>query len=70
MKAPPVVLMQERIARGKLCAVIANSGCANAYTGDRGYQDAVTMAEIAAGELELDAAEIGVAEYRGDRTVP
>ena len=61
MKAPPVVLMQERMARGKLGAVIANSGCANAYTGDRGYQDAVTMAEIAAGELDLDASEIGVA---------
>ncbi len=61
MKAPPVVLMQERIARGRLGAVIANSGCANAYTGDRGYQDALTMAEIAAGELGLDARDIGVA---------
>lgn len=61
MKAPPVVLMQERITRGKLGAVIANSGCANAYTGQRGYQDAARMAEIAAGELKLDAMEIGVA---------
>lgn len=61
MKAPPVVLMQERVRRGKLSGVIANSGCANAYTGDRGYRDAITMTEIAAGELNLDAVEIGVA---------
>jgi glutamate N-acetyltransferase / amino-acid N-acetyltransferase len=61
MKAPPVVLMQERMNKGKLGAVIANSGCANAYTGDRGYKDAVAMAELAAGELGLESDEIGVA---------
>ena len=61
MKAPPVVLMQERIKKGTLSAIIANSGCANAYTGDRGYRDAITMAEIAAWELKTDPEKIGVA---------
>jgi len=61
MKAPPVRLMEERIARGTLSAVMANSGCANAYTGQRGYRDAVEMAEIGAGALHLAPEEVGVA---------
>lgn len=61
MKAPPVRLMEERIGRGRLSAVIANSGCANAYTGVRGYRDAVEMAEIGASTLNLPPEEIGVA---------
>ena len=61
MKAPPVVLMQERIKKGTLSAIVANSGCANAYTGERGYRDAMAMAEIAAQELKTDPEKIGVA---------
>jgi len=61
MKAPPVSLMEERIRRGTLSAVVANSGCANAYTGARGLRDAVEMASIAAGELRVPEEEVGVA---------
>ncbi len=60
-RAAPVILMQERIAKGHLCATITNSGCANALTGERGLRDAGEMAEIAAGELSLDPREVGVA---------
>jgi glutamate N-acetyltransferase/amino-acid N-acetyltransferase len=61
VRAPPIVLMEERIRRGGLEAVIVNSGCANAYTGRRGYTDAVTMAAIGAEKLHLDPEDIGVA---------
>lgn len=61
MKAPPVKVMEERIRRGCLSAVIANSGCANAYTGARGYQDALEMAAIGAESLGLSEEEVGVA---------
>ncbi|MEM2123973.1 MAG: bifunctional glutamate N-acetyltransferase/amino-acid acetyltransferase ArgJ [Methanolinea sp.] len=61
MKAPPVRLMEERIRRGRLAAVVANSGCANAYTGRRGLEDAREMAAIAGEALGVDAEEVGVA---------
>jgi glutamate N-acetyltransferase/amino-acid N-acetyltransferase len=61
MRAAPVEVMMERIERGTLDAVIVNSGCANAYTGERGYRDAVEMCGIAAGALGLDPGSVGVA---------
>ncbi len=60
VKAAPVTLMEERIRRGRLEAVIVNSGCANAFTGKRGYADAVAMGEIAGQALGLDPADIGI----------
>lgn len=60
-RAAPVEVMMERMRRGTLDAVVVNSGCANAYTGERGYRDAVAMCEIAGGALGLDAESVGVA---------
>jgi glutamate N-acetyltransferase/amino-acid N-acetyltransferase len=60
VRAAPVELMQKQIKAGKLEAVIVNSGCANAYTGKRGYADAVTMTEYAGSALGLRPANIGV----------
>ena len=61
VRAPPVSLMEAQIRHGYLEAVIVNSGCANAYTGTRGYEDAVKMAEIAGSALGIDAKNVGVA---------
>ena len=61
MRAAPVTLMQERMDRGMLDAVIVNSGCANAYTGKRGYADAVSMAEIAGDVMGVPPGNVGVA---------
>jgi glutamate N-acetyltransferase / amino-acid N-acetyltransferase len=58
--AAPVALMQKQIRAGTLDAVIVNSGCANAYTGKRGYADAVTMTEYAGSALDLNPARIGI----------
>ena len=60
VKAAPVMLMQKQVKAGKLEAVIINSGCANAYTGKRGYADAVTMTEYAGSALGIQPARIGV----------
>jgi glutamate N-acetyltransferase/amino-acid N-acetyltransferase len=61
VRAAPVELMQEQLKKGRLDAVIANSGCANAYTGKRGYEDAVAMAEVAGATLGIDPGRVGVA---------
>src|SRR5512136_738033 len=61
VKAAPIELMQKQIKKGSLEAVIVNSGCANAYTGKRGYSDAVVMTEYAGSALNVDPARIGVA---------
>lgn len=61
VRAPVVNLMAERTLRGKLDGVIVNSGCANAYTGKRGFEDAKTMAQIGAEALGIDEMNCGVA---------
>src|SRR5208337_3982948 len=60
-RAAPVELMRKQIKAGKLEAVIVNSGCANAYTGKRGYGDAVTMTEYAGSTLGVKPKHVGVA---------
>ncbi|WP_214019763.1 bifunctional glutamate N-acetyltransferase/amino-acid acetyltransferase ArgJ [Methanoculleus sp.] len=61
VRAAPVEAMVDRMRKGTLDAVVVNSGCANAYTGERGYRDAVEMCGIAAGALDLDPESVGVA---------
>jgi len=61
VKAAPIELMRKQIRRGRLGAVIANSGCANAYTGKKGFEDAVAMTDMAGSALGVDARNVGVA---------
>jgi len=61
VKAAPVEFMQKQIKKGRMEAVIANSGCANAYTGKRGYTDAVAMTEFAGSALGVKPDLVGVA---------
>jgi len=49
------------IAKGWLEGVIANSGCANAYTGPQGVEDARWMAGLLASHLGVGIEKIGVA---------
>jgi len=51
VKAACIHLNTSKVKSGKGRAIIANSGCANACTGKRGFADARATAEIAAGEL-------------------
>jgi len=61
VRAAPIELMRDRIKKGRLEAVIANSGCANAYTGMRGDADAEAMTGIAGEALGIDPGFVGVA---------
>jgi len=61
LKAAPVLLSQRHLADGGAQAVIANSGCANAYVGDQGRQDAEEMARLAASKLRLTVSDVVVA---------
>jgi glutamate N-acetyltransferase/amino-acid N-acetyltransferase len=61
VKAAPVELMRKQIKRGIMESVIANSGCANAYTGKRGYADAIAMTEYAGSALGVKPDHVGVA---------
>lgn len=51
--AAPVVYDRRIIAGGKVQAILANSGCANACTGDQGLKDAELTALVTAGELGI-----------------
>jgi glutamate N-acetyltransferase/amino-acid N-acetyltransferase len=59
--AAPVVLSQQRLRGSRAAALVVNSGCANACTGEQGLADAVEMAEIAATHIGVSPADVLVA---------
>jgi glutamate N-acetyltransferase/amino-acid N-acetyltransferase len=61
IRAAPLDVTAENLKNGWLEGVIANSGCANAYTGPQGQQDARKMAQMLAETLKTDPKRIGVA---------
>lgn len=55
VKAPPLWWCEKLTKNGqKIQAIVVNSGNANACTGERGYNDAVTMAETLSNELNIE----------------
>lgn len=63
IRAAPLELTSKHLVAsgGWLDGIIANSGCANAYTGPIGYEDAQTMARYLANFLGTDESKIAVA---------
>ena len=61
VKAACVLLSQEHVSRGKLRAIIVNSGNANACTGEQGKIAARKMAELAADLFAISPKEVAVA---------
>ena len=59
--AAPLIITKSYLEKGDLLAIIANSGCANAFTGEKGLIDAKWMAEILAQKMKYEPFEIGVA---------
>jgi len=57
VQAAPVQVTREHLRRGRLRAVVANAGVANACTGERGLADARRMAAVAAESLGLAGPE-------------
>ncbi len=58
VKAAPVYYDMKVVESGRAQAIIANSGNANACTGEQGEKDAATMAEAAGAVLGLKANEV------------
>jgi len=62
IKSAPVLLCQERLKQGRRArAVVANSGNANASTGDQGLADAREMAALAAKGIGIEEEDVFVA---------
>lgn len=59
--APLIVTMENLSNNGRLAAVIANSGNANAFTGEQGIADAREMAHILAEQLDVPVELVAVA---------
>ena len=59
--AAPVVYDRAVVRCGRVQAVLANSGCANACTGAQGLKDAELSALVAAGELGIEPRHVLVA---------
>ena len=59
--AAPVVYDREAVKGGRIQAILANSGCANACTGEQGLKDARLSALVTAGELGIDPGYVLVA---------
>jgi len=59
--AAPVLYDRPLAARGRIQAILANSGCANACTGEAGFKDAELSALATAGELGIDPSLVLVA---------
>jgi glutamate N-acetyltransferase/amino-acid N-acetyltransferase len=61
IKAAPVVWSRERVQDGRAVAVVVNSGCANACTGEQGLKDAAEMASLTAEKVGISSDDVLVA---------
>ncbi len=61
LKSAPVVLTRQRLERGRAGAVVVNSGCANAFTGEHGLVDAAEVAGLVAEGIGIDPKDVLVA---------
>lgn len=58
VRSPSIVSGRRRVARGRIRAVVVNSGNANACTGRRGFRDAEAVCEEAARLLGVPASQV------------
>lgn len=63
VQAAPVVLSKQhlKLSKGRMQAILINSGCANACTGERGLKDSQISARCLASHLNMDPHRILVA---------
>jgi len=61
IKAAPVILSRRCLLSGRASAVVVNSGCANAFTGEPGLADAARMAELASENIGVSPEDVLVA---------
>lgn len=63
IKAAPVSFTKKQLEKGegRISAIIANSGCANSFTGEKGIRNVERMVELVSSSLEVDKEEVVVA---------
>ena len=61
VKGAPLIVTREAVESGGVRSVVANSGNANAATGERGVEDARSMQELTAEALGIETREVAVA---------
>ncbi len=61
VKSPSVIITAERLKGGILRGIIANSGCANACTGEQGFLDAEAILNTLGSLLKEDPRLLGIA---------
>jgi len=61
IKAAPILWCQQQVKSGRATAVVANSGCANACTGEQGVADVRETAELIAKGMGVSSQDILVA---------
>jgi glutamate N-acetyltransferase/amino-acid N-acetyltransferase len=61
IQAAPVRFTKKQLEKGRIRAIIANSGCANSFTGETGMRNAERMAELASSALGIARDEVAVA---------
>ncbi len=54
VKAAPVVLDMDRLKQGRAQAILVNSGCANACTGENGMEAALLSSKLLSTKLEIE----------------
>ena len=59
--AAPITVTKEHLKDGFAQAIVVNSGCANACTGEEGMKNAREMAEITASELNIKPEDVIIA---------
>jgi glutamate N-acetyltransferase / amino-acid N-acetyltransferase len=59
--AAPIVVSREAVKNGAARAIVCNSGCANACTGEQGLKDAHKMQDIVSGLVGIKSSEVLVA---------
>jgi len=60
-RSPSVLVSSERVKTGRAQAIVANSGNANACTGERGIADARRMCDLAADSIPVRNSDVLVA---------
>ena len=63
VQAAPVLLSRENLkaSRGKIRALLINSGCANACTGEKGMQDSLITTRCLASHLNIEPTQVLIA---------
>ena len=61
MKAAPVLLCQQKLPSNTARAMVVNSGCANAGTGEQGMADAAAVVDAAAEMIEVNPQDVLIA---------